>query len=353
VSVHRDMDDRPPAGVQEAAEYWFVRLQSADCAPAERRAFEHWRQQDARHGDAYAATEALWAQLGLAVDDPDIDALPEAVVRPAVSRVVDLRVSARGPSAVRGPRRGLRRAGAALAMAATLTGVWIGWPYLQQRLQPQVQLHQTAVAEIRQVRLEDGTRLVLDADSRVAVHYRAGRRDVEVERGTAYFEVQPDATRPFVVAAPLGTATVLGTRFQVTRVQDGMDVVLSEGSLRLGYPDSERRADTRLLHPGQRAALSAEHRQWHTAAADTLVETSWRDGRVIFDATPLSQALDRMNRYAYRSLHIADPALGGMRISGVFRTDDPEAFLLALQHSYGLQARPAAGGGLELHRPLR
>ncbi len=351
MSVHRDMDQRPPAGVQEAAEYWFVRLQAADCGSSERVAFDHWLRSDVRHRDAYSATEALWSQLGLAVDDPEIDALPEAAVRPVAPAPPTVSLKPRASVAARGPRHRFWQVGAVFAAAAVLTGVWIGWSHLQQRLYPPVHIHETAVGEVRDAVLEDGTRLTLDADSRIAVRYGGARRDVEVERGTVYFEVQGDAARPFVVATPLGTAMVLGTRFQVTRLQDGMDVVLSEGSLRLGYPGDPRDAELRLLYPGQRAELSAVHRQWHTSAADPLMAMSWRDGRVIFDATPLPEALERMNRYSREPLRIADPALDSLRVSGVFRTDDPDAFVLALQHSYGLQARSDAATGRGLYRP--
>jgi transmembrane sensor len=73
---------------------------------------------------------------------------------------------------------------------------------------------------------------------------------------------------------------------------------------------------------------------------------AWRSARLEFTKTPLAEAVDLFNRYKPASaarLELADPALAGVRVTGVFRADNVEAFVLLLEGAFDVKADRAPG----------
>jgi transmembrane sensor len=62
----------------------------------------------------------------------------------------------------------------------------------------------------------------------------------------------------------------------------------------------------------------------------------WRDGHLVFDNEPLGRVVARMNDYGGDPIVVSDPAVAGLRISGIFQAGHDEAFLKALTSYYGL-----------------
>jgi transmembrane sensor len=66
---------------------------------------------------------------------------------------------------------------------------------------------------------------------------------------------------------------------------------------------------------------------------------AWHSGRIAFEDVALQEALDEFNRYTTTPLVLHDPALADLHISGVFRIDETEAFLRALNVAFGIHAQ--------------
>lgn len=322
---------RIPENTQVEAEHWFSQLMAPDCPPEQREAFTHWLQVDPAHRQAYLGVERLWERLGEAVQLPAVQAMPEAMVAseamPLSALVFRPRTSGKR---TRWPAR-MAWVGGLAACVLAVVGL------LQLRVGtrlPESQILQSGVGESRSTTLADGSVVTLDTDSRIAVAFDRKHRWVTLEGGAAFFDVAPDATRPFVVITPMGRATVLGTQFQVRHVGEDVQVVLVKGALRLDDPGEQ--ADIPLgagvlLRPGQQATRSPRT-AWQVAIAD-LNSTAWREGRLVFHDTPLPQAVDEVNRYTRHKLRVGDPALSRLTVSGVFRIGDPDSFVLVLENT--------------------
>lgn len=81
----------------------------------------------------------------------------------------------------------------------------------------------------RVVALADGSRLAVGAGSNVDVRLGKDRREVVLDRGQAFFEVAHDPARPFYVIAGRAEIRVTGTRFDVRRVGDNVQVSVLDG----------------------------------------------------------------------------------------------------------------------------
>jgi transmembrane sensor len=64
---------------------------------------------------------------------------------------------------------------------------------------------------------------------------------------------------------------------------------------------------------------------------------AWLRRQIVFDQEPLERVAAEFNRYAPKPIKITTPALRNLEISGVFATDDPEAFIAFLRSLTGVR----------------
>jgi transmembrane sensor len=93
----------------------------------------------------------------------------------------------------------------------------------------------TGAGETMLVRLPDGSVMHLAADSAVQLAQDGARRGVRLLAGEAFFQVVPDAGRPFIVAAGDLSATDVGTAFDVRLASAGAAVAVREGLVDVSY----------------------------------------------------------------------------------------------------------------------
>jgi transmembrane sensor len=66
--------------------------------------------------------------------------------------------------------------------------------------------------------------------------------------------------------------------------------------------------------------------------------TSWRAGQVFFEDFSLAQAVAEMNKHSVLHVVIDDPDLEGLRVNGMFRAGEQQAFANALEEYFGIIA---------------
>ncbi len=119
----------------------------------------------------------------------------------------------------------------------------------------------TSTAQIRNIRLEDGSIVHLGADSAIEIAFEPEMRRIQLLSGEAYFEVEPNPMRPFKVEARNVETTVLGTAFDVRLMSDGVTVAVNRG--RVGVVGS-RAARSRC--PSRSRGLGACRSEWASRA---------------------------------------------------------------------------------------
>lgn len=187
--------------------------------------------------------------------------------------------------------------------------------------------------------LRDGSTLTLDAQSRVRLDWDAHHRVTHLLEGAAFFAVQPDATRPFVVHAAGVTATVLGTRFGVELEPDGaVRVQVEEGRVQV---DTGPGAQPVVLRAGQGVRVGTRGTVQPTAGP----VADWRAGRLHFEAAPLAQVAQTLSRYTAQDVR-ADPRVQALRISGMVQVADMGDWLRALPATLPVRTVREEGGGV-------
>lgn len=313
-------DSRPPAlrpgddaleHPRDAA-HWFSRMHSGETSEADQQAFAAWCSADPAHERDYRRLTAQWDA---------VLSLPETRLR----GLMQATQAAPPPPAMSRRRFGLRMVAAcALPVAAGLLAA----PYLFNSDETRLN-YATRKGERRQVTLPDGSILHLNGDTRLAARFGANERRVELSQGEAFFEVRHDTSRPFVVEGGLGQVTVTGTRFNVRRDSDSLQVSVESGSVRLESGPWWRHSEHRL-GAGQQAIAYADSPLGDVTHVNVDNLSAWQRGKIIFNNVPLAKVISEMNRYLMQPASLNAPALGAYRISGVFSVDDPLAMIDAL-----------------------
>lgn len=323
---------------------WLVKLHGPHRSPEVERGFRAWLEADPENARQFERVTETW----------EAGAAPV----PGLARVAQWRA----PS-----RRDLRwRPAAAFACVLALgLGSWGAARWWQDPS------YATGIGEQRIVRLTDGSRVILNADTRLSVDYRESERGVRILHGEALFEVAKDAARPFLVRAGEHSVKALGTTFAVRHEADRTAVTLVEGKVAVSAPGGFTqvrdmtpaaaapsaaaatpiavRKRQIVLAPGQRLTMAGKRSPTLDAPRPEAV-TAWRRGEAVLDRTTLAEAVAEMNRYDQTALVIDDPDIAGLPVSGIYHTGDNEGFARTVARLYGLRVE-ARAGALRLRKP--
>jgi transmembrane sensor len=196
----------------------------------------------------------------------------------------------------------------------------------------------TAVGQQRVRLLRDGTRVVMNTDTRIEVNYDEHARRVRLVRGEARFDVSKRPTWPFLVSVGDQEIRALGTSFIVRHDDDqDLSVTLVDGRISVAPVSETKEEPLQILIPGQRLVISRHHAPAVDRPELSRV-TAWERGRVEFDATPLEDATAEMNRYTVTRVIVPDAEVAQLRIGGVFRAGDSDGFVKIVTAAFGLRA---------------
>ncbi|KDP95400.1 hypothetical protein ER13_02155 [Brevundimonas sp. EAKA] len=319
-------NSRVSAADTEAAA-WHARLGVRSVSTRTIEEFFAWRAAPA-NAEAYRRVEKAWAATGGLGGDPQI----QAAVAEAMNRRGGLGLKARY-------RKTLFAFAAATAVVALGLGAWL-WSDSRS-------LISTAVGEQRVVQLADGSTVRLDTGSTIRVRLGEDERRIELDRGQALFTVAHDPGRPFIVDAGKTEVTAVGTVFDVRRMGGAVRVTLVEGAVDVTAASG---AAPSRMRAGERARVTAAGLS--TRIVDTAKATSWTDGRLVFEDTPLREAVAEVNRYLEDPIALEDAVMADVPVNGVFRVGDRAAFASAAADGLGLEARAQADGTLLLSRRI-
>lgn len=274
----------------EQAMEWLVRLTAGDADAAVLAEFARWRDRDPRNEKALIAARRLWLLLGVPLQAQSM--------------------SSATTESARRHRRQRRRLRPLLATAAALLlAIGFGRQWLHDWRYDQI----TAVGEQRTMTLADGSTMWLNTDSAVDIAIDAGTRRVRLMRGEAYFDVRKNPALPFVVDAGDGRVEVLGTAFSVRRQDQGVDVIVQRGRVRVSSPGGAPVVVT--ADRAVRLRRGDPHVQ--TVAIDAERTLSWRRGWLQFENRPIAEVLQELRRYDPRFVLLDYPRARQLRVNAV------------------------------------
>jgi transmembrane sensor len=336
---------------EDRAAEWAVRMDSRDLDETELAEFDEWLAEAQNEAAFKRANDAMGLFDGLDADLPELAALRE---------------EAEGHAATAG-RRWMPWAGGALAASIVAALIFFQAGEMGQRLPgspPQVAdagsgaaaaqaVYKTAVGEQRTVTLADGSKVTLNTGTEIVVDYSTRARLVRLVRGQALFDVAHAADRPFSVVVAGRKVTALGTLFEVRLDKDRLRVTLLRGRVRVDEQSAVDAAATKMpaptfLAPGEQFS-SATGLAPVVQSVDVEQQLLWRQSLVEFDDAPIGDAIAELNRYSASPIVVRDPRVADMRISGIVKTGDADAFTALVGAMLPVAARKNERGEVELY----
>lgn len=189
------------------------------------------------------------------------------------------------------------------------------------------------VGEQLPITLADGTRVLLNTDSAIAVHFDNGMRRLQLIRGEVHIDTGRD-DRPLWVLTRQGRAQPLGTRFSVRDSNDDCQVAVSAGAVAV-YP-GQASQPARVLNAGEQATFNTQ--QLGPSRALTEQAKAWTDGIIIASEQRLEDFLHELSRYRPGHLGCAR-AVADRRVSGTFPVANTDRILQTLGATLNLRVR--------------
>jgi len=182
----------------------------------------------------------------------------------------------------------------------------------------------TGRGEMTTVRLGDGTSVRLGPTSRLRFAGEKGRRTAWLE-GRAFFGVQADSTRPFVVRTSQGNAKALGTRFEVRAEEEGFRVLVVDGKV-----DVEAGGGAVSLFEGEMSRSVGGIPPSTQRVDDIYAHLDWLGPALVFQKTPLDRALREINRRYGMQVILGDSTLGDLTVTATFTDRSGEEVIYVL-----------------------
>ena len=191
-----------------------------------------------------------------------------------------------------------------------LISVGIGLYFINQQLKASENQHELTYIEKMNpkghkstLKLPDGTTIKLNAESKLVFPSNFGQNEREVYlEGEAYFDVEPDAEKPFSVISGEITTTVLGTSFNVRAFtsDNKVQVAVSEGKVKVSksFQDSlPQQASELFLEPDQLGTYDKSEGSLLKSQFDKEMLLGWKNGKLVFRNSDFKEIVSQLERW--------------------------------------------------------
>ena len=193
-------------------------------------------------------------------------------------------------------------------------------------------VHRTEFGEIINLKLPDGTTVVLNGNSEIR-YDKKNSRNIELE-GEAYFKVKsiPSTKAKFWVNTKDLKVEVYGTQFHVNTREEKTDVVLDEGSIHLVLENGT----TEEMVPGEFVSFSkAKNRVTHQKVTKELPYSLWREGTYVFNNITLKEVMKNIEHAYGLEVEFIDEDLQQQLLTGGIPNQNLKICLSAIEKSTG------------------
>ena len=212
-----------------------------------------------------------------------------------------------------------------LRVAAVILVMFLVGGYIYVRKMEEIRLANNIVTvpvgQRVNLQLPDGTSVWLNASSEIIypAYFSGSTREIHLN-GEAYFEVEHNASKPFIVHTETFDIKVLGTKFNVEAYKgmEGFTTALMEGSVEV--TDRKNKDKSVRLYPAQKVAF--RNGELCKSPIDNYDVYRWREGLIWFKETRFADLMRQLEKnYGVRIL-INNEAVKEKVFSGKFRTTD-------------------------------
>jgi len=160
------------------------------------------------------------------------------------------------------------------------------------------------------VQLSDGTEVNLNYASRIKYprNFNGNTREITLI-GEAYFDVAHNPDKPFIVKTGAINVKAVGTEFNVRAYPADNDIstTLVEGKVIIEkvFPD-HKTSPINTMMPGQNVTYNLNSENAVSTEVNINKYIAWKDGKMVFDNTPITEVAKELSRKFNVDIEIAD-----------------------------------------------
>lgn len=177
----------------------------------------------------------------------------------------------------------------------------------------------TRYAENAQFSLADGSLVHLNSNSALVTKFRLHSREMMLDKGEASFTVS-HGLRPFSVAVNNSKIVDIGTVFNIAKWDQTFVTTVLEGEV-----DIHTASHVNRLTAGHSMEVTGSE-PGAPYPANMDIVTAWQTGKIIFNQTPLKEAIASIQRYRKAPI-LLDQRVENMRITGIYDVNKIEPLL--------------------------
>ena len=194
---------------------------------------------------------------------------------------------------------------------------------------------------ISEYTLPDGTIVALNSNSKLVFprNFKGDTREVTIY-GEAFFNVKPDASKPFIINAGNAQVKVLGTSFNVKAYpgNETVEVVVATGKVQvMGKTGSEMYSENKiLLVPGDRGVVTNEGKSAEKMENTNLNYLSWKTHHLVFNETSLNDVVQCLKNTYHVEIEVTQPELNDLKLTAHFENKPIDFVLNVVRLTFNL-----------------
>jgi transmembrane sensor len=238
-------------------------------------------------------------------------------------------------------RRRFMRIAAAVLMALMLGTVGFYFGFRQQKTAVFTEVISNEKQVLYDVTLPDGTVVALNYNSKLRYpkQFSGKLRKVSIE-GEAFFEVKPDASRPFVISAGNARIKVLGTSFNVcARLGDKtVEVTVETGKVQVGCLElAQQPCHNLILTPGEKGVLFTSDNELKKSLNENPNVTAWKTHDLVFHKTRLEEVINNLKNVYHADIQLSDPSFNDLVLTAHFNNQSIDFILEVIRLTFNLE----------------
>ncbi|OFX86000.1 MAG: hypothetical protein A2W99_16665 [Bacteroidetes bacterium GWF2_33_16] len=302
-----------------------LRFLLGEATPNEQRMVEEWLQLSEVNQKLLDQYEAIWAETGKLTPSPV--AVDTKSAWEKMSEKVDQYEKEKiSPKIIPLKSRFVWISGIA-ASIVILFGIY------QLILKPSYQTQKVYIASAQEVMedsLPDGSKITLNANTKITYPKQFAKNERRIKlSGEAYFEVEHNKEKPFIIEAENAFVQVLGTSFNVKAYENSdLEVIVTDGLVKVFVVDPET-SDTSaiLLRKGEKGKIAANEMKPVYVAEQKPDAIFWMDYTLIFNDADLRKVFSLLKNYYNIEINVSDERIYDCRLTTTFTNNSIEEII--------------------------
>lgn len=198
----------------------------------------------------------------------------------------------------------------------------------------------TAVSSPYQDTLSDGSKITLNTGAELSYpsEFDKNQRKVKL-KGEAFFDIEPDKQKPFIIESDLGFIRVLGTSFNVKAVSESdFEVSVETGLVQISMVSSDHKDTTSLLlEAGTAGFISYETHRLFKIENKNPAALFWLNKKLSFSQTPIIDVFKILEEAYQIQITIPESDLSHCVLSSKFENESLTSILEVIAATFNFQ----------------